>query len=170
MKTPIRTLIIGLALAAATSFITLDAQAQKAGVYALSLNATNQIAATSTNSFVTLNGTQLATNGLFLTCSEFDYVGASLSAQGSGADTGTLIVRLSKSMNGGVTFESTPSLSVTLTKNGTNVVCVNSYLDCHGVTTLAVNAVEHLGTTTATNVQFSLNLKANKVGARQATQ
>jgi len=149
-----------LAIVMSLGSLALPAHAQKAGLYGTSLNGgTNNIAATATNTYT-----------IDIPVGEFDSVGLQLSAKPLSTSTGTLPFRISKSCDGGSSFESVPSLSSTITFAGTGQVTNISVFSVPGVSHLRIVSGENTNAMAVTNILAKVRLKAPKVLHVQGTQ
>jgi len=139
-----------------------------------------------TNQFVTggttnqvgspTSSTTVASSNLVVSVWEFDNVGFTWSFSGNDHTTnGTITVRISKSYDNGVVFETSPSWSFPVTlptaSGGATSYVVRTNLDCRGATHLAFNFENNAAVGgDATNCNLSVNLKSPKFGFKQVLE
>lgn len=167
-----RNLLLSIAILTGLSFDAFEAQAQRATVYPITFLATNTpapgttnaVMATSTNTFLN------SSNTIFITCSEFDWVGLDLRCAGTSSSTGNLIFPVARSFNNGATFETSPTNNFIVTLNGTTAVEQLFVIDAHCATHLAITSCLNSNAVGGTNFSGYWVLKSPKFGAKAATQ
>ncbi|MDB6024013.1 MAG: hypothetical protein JWM68_236 [Verrucomicrobiales bacterium] len=151
-------------------------QAQVAGTYPVSLRTTNAVASRLTNAvyaYTTNSYATSTTNSAIFACSEYDYVGLSLSGALYGLSTnGTLTVWVLRSFDDGRSYETTPESANTIvwqmydTTNTTKC----SLLDMRGATHFKIDRLINTNSVGATNFTWYVDLKTPKYGSKVATQ
>jgi hypothetical protein len=143
------------------SVLALSAHAQRAGFYPTSLNGgTNNVAAAATNTYTIVQ-----------TVSEYDNVGFQVSFKSVGTNLSTITFGVSKSADSGTTFESTPSLYLSVAANGTNTVTAFAPFSVVGVSHVKLGPVGNPnGGSALTNVVASFRLNAPKRLTAPGTQ
>jgi hypothetical protein len=151
------------------------ASAQQSGFYFVA-PATNYVPAATTNSSVSAwtNATVLQPGGIqhpgaILNVQEFDCIGLQCLASPKSSVTSTSTFVFCTSMDGGVTFESKPSIRFPCVLNGLTGYGGGA-VGVTGVTHIAIFSVENPSGSDLTNVTIKASLKAPKRLARQATQ
>lgn len=111
---------------------------------------TNNISATSTN-------TQTET----LACSEYDNVGVQITAAPSATCTGTVLFKFANSIDG-LTFESTPATTITLTLAGTGAITQFNNISIPSTKTLKLVQTVNTNAEYMTNVVIRAMFKSPK--------
>jgi len=147
-----------LLIAIVLILFALAANCQPAQAHMKMFGGTNNIAATATNTYA-----------IVMPVGEFDNVGFQLSAKPLSSSTGSITFRIAKGDNQ-LAFESTPSLSSTLTFAGTGYVTNFVAFDCSGASHLLIVAGENTNAMAVTNIVAIFRPKATKVLATPSTQ
>jgi len=130
---------------------TFVASAQNAGSYQALNGGTNNVTAASTNTY-----------SLTQSIDEFDNVGIQVSFVASADTNGNVLVKFAKSLDS-TTYETTPSITLTVPLNGTNTSCVVSNFSLPSVATLKLTSIEHTNSACyVTNVTVTYRLKSPK--------
>lgn len=111
---------------------------------------TNYVAAATTNNY--------SSASIVADVQKQSYTGITVAGKASGANTGTFVAYFAKSIDG-VNYETTPSLTVTATMNGTAVVRKLAPTQVDGVASLKLIYLENTNATYITNITISYNVK-----------
>lgn len=132
-------------------FLAITAQAQDATKYVALAGGTNNVASAATNTYT-----------LTQTVSEFDNVGIQVSYKQGAITNGNLILKFAKTLDT-TTYETTPSIVLTMPGDGTNTFCFVTNLSIPHAAALKLTAAEWANTHTyITNLNVTYRLKSPK--------